>query len=209
MKHILLCDDHSLVRNAIKFILLEEFKEIEFGEANNTSEIFHKIKEKKWDILILDENMPCRNGLEILKKIKDEKTNIPVLIFSLYAEDLVAVRILRSGAAGYLSKNTVDTELIKAVHQILKGKKYISPTVAELIAGQLENPHGKAPHEFLSDREYQTLLLISSGKNVSQIAEELVLSVATISTYRARILEKMGMKNNAELANYAIRNNLV
>ena len=208
-KKILIADDHSAIRNGVKLILSNEFSNIEFGEAINAKEVFKKVKEKKWDILILDMDMPGRSGLEVLKQLKDEKEDIRVLMFSMHPEEQVALRALKSGAFGYLSKDTADTELVIAVHQIMDGKKYITPAVAEMLASQLENPDNKAPHEFLSDREYQTLLLIASGKTISEIAEELSLSVPTVSTYRARILEKTGMKTSAELTRYAIRNNLV
>jgi DNA-binding NarL/FixJ family response regulator len=209
MKKILLVDDHSVIRNGVKQILLREFTQVEFGEAANGIEAFRLIREKNWDIIILDMDMPGRNGLEVLKQLKDENTKIPVLMFSLHPEEQIAIRALKSGAAGYLGKNSADTELLKAVQQILSGKKYITPSLAEQLANQIENPQDKAPHEFLSDREYQTLLLFANGKTVSEIADELLLSVPTISTYRVRILEKMNMKTNAELVSYAIRNNLV
>jgi DNA-binding NarL/FixJ family response regulator len=209
MKKILLVDDHSVIRNGVKQILLREFTQVEFGEAANGIEAFRLIREKNWDIIILDMDMPGRNGLEVLKQLKDENTKIPVLMFSLHPEEHIAIRALKSGAAGYLGKNSADTELVKAVQQILSGKKYITASLAEQLANQIENPHHKAPHELLSDREYQTLLLFANGKTVSEIADELLLSVPTISTYRVRILEKMNMKTNAELVSYAIRNNLV
>ena len=167
------------------------------------------INEKKWDILIQDIDMPGRNGFEVLKQLKDDGIKTPVLVFSMHPEEQIAIRAIKLGAAGYLSKDTADEELIKAIRVIMNGKKYITPSLAEQLVMQLENPNSKAPHELLSDREYQTLLLIAKGRNVSQIAEELSLGVPTISTYRARILEKTGMKTNAELATYAIRNNLV
>jgi DNA-binding NarL/FixJ family response regulator len=209
MKRILICDDHSAIRNGVKLILANEFNEIEFGEAINAIEIFKKLKEEKWDLIILDMDMPGRNGLEVLKQLKSEKSEVPILMFSMHPEGQIAVRALRSGAAGYLSKDTADTELVKAIQLILAGKRYITPAIAELLADQLENPLNKAPHELLSDREYQTLLLIASGRTVSQIAEELSLSITTVSTYRTRILEKTAMKTSAELTSYAIRNNLV
>lgn len=209
MKKILLADDHIVVRRGLKQILADEFSELEFGEASNSIEIFKKIKENKWDIIILDINMPGRNGLEVLSQIKDEKIAVPVLVLSSHPEEQIAIRVLKSGGSGYLSKDSADTELVKAVHHIFGGKKYITPSLAEQLALQIENPLNKAPHELLSDREFQTLLLIASGKQVSQIASELSLSVPTVSTYRSRILEKMSMKTNADLANYAIRNGLV
>ncbi|MEK6616298.1 MAG: response regulator transcription factor [Bacteroidota bacterium] len=209
MKRILIADDHPAIRDGVKLILTNEFSEVEFGEASNAAEIFRLIKKKKWDILILDMEMPGRNGLEVLQQFKDEKIPVPVLVFSFHPEAQIAIRALTAGAWGYLSKDTADTELLKAIQQILSGKKYIPPSLAEQLVAQLGNPLDKAPHELLSDREYETLLLIAKGKTISQIAHELSLSVPTISTYRARILEKMGMQNSAEITNYAIRNNLV
>ena len=209
MKKILIADDHSAIRNGVKLILTSEFHDVEFGEATNSNEIFKKLKEKKWDLLILDMNMPGRNGLEVLKQLKEEKSSVKVLMFSMHPEDQIALRAFRTGASGYLSKDTADTQLIIAVNQILNGKKYITPEMAEQMVAQLENPTDKLPHELLSNREYQTLLLIASGKTISQIAEELSLSVPTISTYRARILEKMNFKNSAELTHYSLSNHLV
>ena len=209
MKKILICDDHQAIRKGIKYILEAEFSGSEFDEASSANEVLKKINEKKWDILIQDIDMPGRNGFEVLKQLKDDGIKIPVLVFSMHPEEQIAIRAIKLGAAGYLSKDTADEELIKAIRVIMTGKKYITPSLAEQLVMQLENPNNKAPHELLSDREYQTLLLIAKGRNVSQIAEELSLGVPTISTYRARILEKTGMKTNAELATYAIRNNLV
>ena len=209
-KRILICDDHSAMRKGVKDILSAAFSEIEFGEAKNAVEVLKKVKEKKWDILILDMDMPPgRNGLEVLQQMKEEEIKIPVLIFSLHPEEQIAIRTLRTGAAGYLSKDVADEELLKAVQHILSGRKYITPSLAEQMATQLENPENKPPQELLSDREYETLLLMAKGKTTSEIAEELSLSVSTISTFRARILEKMNMKTNAELVAYALRNNLV
>jgi DNA-binding NarL/FixJ family response regulator len=153
--------------------------------------------------------MPGRNGLDALKQLKEENPDVRVLMFSMHPEEQVAVRALKSGAYGYLAKDTAGEELVTAIRLILNGKKYITPSIAEQLVSYVGNPVNKAPHELLSDREYQTLLLIGSGKTVSQIAEQLSLSIPTISTYRARILEKMGMKTNAELIGYTVRNNLV
>jgi two-component system invasion response regulator UvrY len=209
MKKILVADDHPAIRNGVKLILKNEFGEVEFGEASNAVEIFKVLNEKKWDILILDMDMPGRNGLEVLKQLKSENNKIPVLVFSMHPEEQIAVRVIKSGAQGYLSKDSASEDLGKAVHHILSGKKYITPALAEQLANLIGNPTDKAPHELLSDREYQTLLLIASGKTVSQIAEELLLSVPTISTYRTRILEKMNFKTSAELTHYAISKGLV
>lgn len=209
MKRILIADDHPTMRDGVKQILVAQFSEIEFGEASNAAEISRKVREKDWDLLILDMDMPGRNGLEVLKQLKEEDMPIPVLMFSMYPEEQIAVRAFRAGASGYLSKGSAGTELANAVQMILSGKKYITPSLAEQLALQLYNPQNKAPHELLSDREYQTLMLMAKGKTTSEIADELSLSIPTISTFRARLLEKMGMKTNAELVSYAIRNNLV
>jgi two-component system invasion response regulator UvrY len=209
MKKILIADDHSAIRNGVKYILTGEFPEIEFGEALNAQDLFQKLTVNSWDVLILDIDLPGRSGLDVLRQLRDENNRIPVLVFSFHQEEQIAIRALRSGAFGYLAKDAADTELVKAISLIFAGKKYISSLVSEQLISQLENPLNKAPHEFLSDREYETLLLIAVGKSVSQMAEELSLSVSTINTYRARILEKMDMKSNAQLIHYAIENKLV
>lgn len=209
MKKILIADDHPSMRDGVKQILAKQFSEVEFGEASNAIEIFKKIKEKKWDAIILDMDMPGRNGLEVLKQIKDEGNKTPVLMFSMHPMEQVAVRAIKAGAMGYLSKDAASDELANAINIILTGRKYITPSLAEQLAAYIENPENKPPHELLSDREYQTLLLMAKGKTVTQIADELSLSTPTISTFRARILEKMNMKTSAELVSYAIRNNLV
>ncbi len=209
MKRILLADDHPAIRNGTRLIIENQFKDVEFGEASNAIEIFKLMKDGKWDMLIIDMDMPGRNGLEVIAQLKDQNYKTPILMFSMHPEEQVAIRALKAGAAGYLAKDAPGEEMVKAIQLILAGRKYITPSIAEKLASQLENPLNKAPHELLSDREYQTLLLFAGGKTVSEIASELSLGIPTISTYRARILEKMGMKTNAELVSYAIRNNLV
>lgn len=209
MKNILICDDHPSIRKGIKLILEDEFSTAKIEEASSAAEVLKKIHAKTWDIVILDVDMPGRNGLDVLAQLKEEAIKIPVLIFSMHPEEQIALRALKLGASGYLSKSTADEELVKAIHHIMLGRKYITASLAEQMAMQMENPSDKALHELLSEREYQTLLLIAKGRTVSQIAEELSLSVPTISTYRSRILEKTGMKTNAELTTYGIRNNLV
>ena len=206
---ILVADDHSAIRIGVKQICANEFPGMRFGEAVNYTEVFQQIKSAQWDILILDVDLPGRNGLDILKQIKAEKMKIPVLMFSFHSEEQIAVRALKLGAAGYLSKDAADLELVKAVKRVIDGKKYVSASLSEKLLDLLDDTSNKDPHELLSDREYQTLLLIASGKTVSEIADNLCLSKPTISTYRARILEKMRMKNNAELTTYAITQKLV
>ncbi|MBI4931010.1 MAG: response regulator transcription factor [Bacteroidetes bacterium] len=209
MKKILIADDHQVVRKGLKQILEDEFSDVEFGEAENAAETLQKVSEKKWDLLILDINMPGRSGLEVLHQLKEEKNMLPVLVLSMHAEEQIAVRTFKSGAWGYLSKDAADTDLVKAIHQILSGKKYISPRVAELLAEQLENPSGKAPHEHLSDREYETFIHLAKGKTVSQIAKEVSLSIPTVSTFRTRALDKMKMETNSDLIRYAVDNKLI
>ena len=206
---ILIADDHSAIRIGVKQICANEFPGMRFAEAVNYTEVFQQIKSAQWDILILDVDLPGRNGLDILKQIKAEKMKIPVLMFSFHSEEQIAVRALKLGAAGYLSKDAADLELVKAVKRVIDGKKYVSASLSEKLLDLLDDTSNKDPHELLSDREYQTLLLIASGKTVSEIADNLCLSKPTISTYRARILEKMRMKNNAELTTYAITQKLV
>lgn len=208
-RKILIADDHSAIRIGVKQICLGEFPSVQFGEAVNYSEVFQQLKEADWDILILDIDLPGRNGLDILKQIKAEKYKVPVLMFSFHGEEQIALRALKMGAAGYLSKDAADLELVKAINKIIDGKKYVSQSLSEKLLSMLDESSSKEPHELLSDREYQTMLLIASGKTVSEIADILYLSTPTISTYRARILKKMRLKNNAELTTYAISQKLV
>ncbi|MGZ3750262.1 MAG: response regulator [Mucilaginibacter sp.] len=208
-RKILIADDHSAIRIGVKQICLGEFPSVQFGEAINYSEVFQKLKEADWDILILDIDLPGRNGLDILKQLKAEKYKVPVLMFSFHGEEQIALRALKMGAAGYLSKDAADLELVKAINKIIDGKKYVSQSLSEKLLNMLDENSAKEPHELLSDREYQTMLLIASGKTVSEIADILYLSTPTISTYRARILKKMRLKNNAELTTYAISQKLV
>ncbi len=206
---ILIADDHSAIRIGVKQICANEFPSLRFGEAINYAEVFQQLKDGPWDILILDIDLPGRNGLDILKQLKADKIRTPVLMFSFHSEEQIAVRALKLGAAGYLSKDAADLELVKAIRRIIDGKKYVSAALSEKLLDMLDDTSDKEPHELLSDREYQTLLLIASGKTVSEIADSLCLSKPTVSTYRARILEKMRMKNNAELTTYAITQKLV
>lgn len=209
IKKILIADDHSAIRIGVSHICISEFPGVVIGEATNYAEVFQKLSSDNWDILILDIDLPGRNGLDILQQIKAEKLKIPVLMFSFHGEEQIALRALKLGASGYLSKDAADLELVKAINQIVSGRKYVSQTLSEQLLYLLDNDSNKEPHELLSEREYQTMLLIASGKTVTEIAEILSLSKATISTYRARILEKMKMKTNASLTTYAITQKLV
>lgn len=206
---ILIADDHPIVREGYKKILMSQPDMDVTGEAGNGQEVLDLIQKKDFDLILLDISMPGRSGLEILKELKGQKPHLPVMILSIYPEEQYAIRALKAGAAGYLTKASAPEELISAIRKVSRGGKYISSSLAEKLAYELDGDAEKAPHETLSDREYQILLMIASGKTVSDIAEEMCLSVKTVSTYRSRILDKMKLKNNAELTTYAIRNKLV
>jgi DNA-binding NarL/FixJ family response regulator len=179
------------------------------GEAANASELLEKVRSEPWDIVLLDITMPGRGGLEVLKDLKRERGKLPVLVLSMHPEDQFGLRVLKAGAAGYLTKDSAPEELVKAIRKVCGGGKYISPALAEQLAMHLDADGPRPPHEFLSDREYQVMCLIASGKRVGDIAKELALSVKTISTYRLRVLEKMDLKTNAELTRYAIERALI
>ena len=207
--NILLADDHSIVRRGLREILLEEFPDANFQEAADGQELIRKMRAEKFDVIISDVSMPGKNGLEALKVIKAESPTIPVLVLSIHPEELYAIRVLKAGASGYLTKESAPEELVKAVRMVMAGRKYITPSLAEKMASNLDNDFSKLPHELLSDRELDVLKLIAGGKTVSEIANDLSLSVNTISTYRARVLEKMNLKSTSELTFYAISNNLI
>lgn len=209
MIKILIADDHAIVRRGLKQILTETSDMIVAGEAHNGQELLEKARSDHWDVVVLDISMPGRGGLDILKQLKSEQPKLPVLMLTIHPEDQYAVRVLRAGASGYLTKESAPDHLVEAIRKVARGGKYISPHLAEKLAFNLESISERPPHEALSDREFQVLRLIASGKTVKDIGEELSLSVKTISTYRTRILEKMKMKNNAELTHYAIQQKLV
>ena len=206
---ILIADDHPIVRAGFKQVLSETPDLVVADEAGNGQEVLEHLKKKKYDVVLLDISMPGKNGLEILKELKTDYPKLPVLILSIYPEEQYAIRALKAGAAGYLTKESAPHELISAIRKISAGGRYISESLAEKLATYLNVDMTKSPHETLSDREHQVMRLIASGKTVSEIAENLNLSVKTISTYRTHILEKMKMKNNAEITLYAVQNKLV
>ncbi len=206
---ILITEDHVVVRQGLKLILADHFKKAVFGEARNATEALARVWKDKWDVVVLDITMPGRSGLEVLKEIKRSRPKLPVLILSMHPEDQFAVRLFKAGAAGYLTKESAGEELVGAIKKVVAGGRYISPSMAERMASYLTVDVQKAPHERLSDREFLILRMIGSGKPVGQIAKELSLSISTVSTYRARILQKMDMKNNAELTHYALQKELV
>jgi len=204
----LIVDDHAIVRQGLRRIL-EDADGMEVGaEAANGIEALKKIREGKWDVVLLDVSMPEKNGIDTLKQIMDGNSGAKVLILSMYAEDQYAVRLLKAGASGYMTKDTAPEQLVDAIRKVVAGKKYISPLLAELLLQECGTDSGKPCHELLSDREYQVLRLLGSGEKVSEIAKALSLSVKTVSTYRTHILEKMKLKNNAELIFYVMEHGL-
>ncbi|HSN61131.1 MAG TPA: response regulator transcription factor [Ferruginibacter sp.] len=209
MLKVLIADDHTVVRRGLRQILLEGFPSAQVEEVADAEELIKKVIQAPWDLVISDLSMPGRSGLEALQQIKQIQPKLPVLILSIHPEDQYAIRVLRAGASGYLSKDMAPDELVIAVQKVLMGKKYITDTIAEKLASVLDQDSSKAPHEILSDREFSVLKLLASGKSVSEIAESMFLSVTTVSTYRTRIMVKMNMKNNADLTLYAIENKLL
>jgi two-component system invasion response regulator UvrY len=206
---ILIADDHAVVRLGLKKILTEAFKRAYIGEATNSQEALERVWKEPWDVVILDLTMPGRSGLEVLKEIKRERPRLPVLILSMHPEDQFAVRLLKAGASGYMTKESAPEELVGAVKKAVAGGRYVSIGLAEKLASLVARDVHAAPHESLSDREFLILRLIASGKAVGAIARDLSLSVKTVSTYRARVLLKMSMANNSELIHYCFQNQLV
>lgn len=209
MIKVCVVDDHAVVREGLKRIIAENPGMAVTAEAGDGHEALKVIQSEPCDVVLLDITMPNKNGLDVLKQLHSESPRLPVLVLSMHAEDQYAVRVLRAGAAGYLTKESAPAKLVQAIRKVVRGGKYVSPTLAEKLVFDLDSDATKAPHQILSDREYQVLCMIASGKTVTQIANELTLSVKTISTYRVRILEKLSMKNNAELTRYAIKEGLV
>jgi two-component system, NarL family, invasion response regulator UvrY len=207
---ILIADDHAIVREGLKQILADT-KDIEVaGDAENGNDAVRLARNSDCDVLLLDISMPDRNGIDVLKQIKKEVPKLAVLMLTMHREDQYAIRSLKAGAAGYLNKQSAPAELVDAIRQVAAGRKYISAALAQELANQVGDEHRDTPpHETLSDREYQTLVMIASGKAVSEIAVELSLSVKTVSMYRSRLLQKMKLRHNAELTHYAIKNHLV
>jgi two-component system, NarL family, invasion response regulator UvrY len=204
MIKILIADDHAIVRKGLKQILAETPDMVVAGEAGNGPDLLDKVRAGSWDVVILDISMPGRGGLEILKQLKSERPKVHVLVLTMHPEDQYAIRVFKAGASGYLTKESAPEQLVAAIRKVARGGKYVSPHLAEKLAFDLENGSDKPPHETLSDREYQIMCMIASGKTVGNMADELSLSVKTISTYRARLLKKMRLKNNAEVTRYVI-----
>lgn len=209
MIKVLIADDHAIVRAGIKQVLSESPDNVVTGEAEDGNQVISKIHEQDWDVVLLDITMPGKTGLEILKLIKSERPRLPVLILSIHDENQYALRALKGGAAGYLSKSCIPAQLVTAVSKVAAGGKYITSALAEKLADAIDTNIGGVPHERLSDRELQVFQMLASGKKVSQIGREISLSTKTISSHRANILSKMGMNSNLELMFYAIENGLV
>ncbi len=206
---VFIADDHAIVREGLKQILAETRDIVVAGEAENGLDAIKLFRKSECQVMLLDISMPDRSGIEVLKQIKKEKPELAVLMLSMHREDQYAIRSLKAGAAGYLTKQSAPRELVTAIRQVAGGLKYISPALAQELANHVGEDHEAPPHDSLSDREYQTLTMIASGKTVGMIAKELSLSVKTVSEYRARLLVKMKLKNSAELTHYAIKNQLI
>jgi DNA-binding NarL/FixJ family response regulator len=206
---VLIADDHAVFRRGLRETLAEIFSRVTFGEAKTAQETVELVRRQEWDVVILDISMPGKSGLDILDEMKRLRPRLPILLLSMHPEEQFARRALKTGAAGYLTKESVPEELKEAVRKVVAGGRYVSATLAEKLAVDLREGADTPLHELLSDREFQVLRMIASGRSVKDIAEELSLSVKTVSTYRARILEKSGMKTNAELIRYALQSQLV
>lgn len=209
MIRILIADDHAIVRRGMKQILLEQYPSADVAEAGDAETLVAKVVEGGWDIVITDMNMPGRSGLDALHQIKQIDPALPVLIMSMYPEDQYALRVIKAGASGYVGKETIHDNLVNAIETVRKGKRFITPSIAEKLADAIDTAKKSEPHELLSDREFDVFKLLANGKSVTDIATQLSLSATTVSTYRSRILEKMQMKSNAELARYAVENKLI
>lgn len=206
---ILVVDDHYVVRQGLKGILQEHYAAVEFGDAANAQEALELTWKQEWDLILLDIAMPGRGGLDLLKDLRQSFPKLPVIVLSMHPEEQFAIRVLKLGAASYIRKDSAGQELVKGVEAALRGAKYITPSIALQLASNLERNDEGPSHLSLSDREYQVLCLLASGKTVKEVGYELSLSVKTISTYRTRILEKMGLRNNSQLMRYAVQNRLI
>lgn len=209
MIRVLIADDHSILRRGLAQIIAETADMQVCGEAGNGAQAVKFAREHPVDVVLLDITMPDRNGLDTLKQLKKEKPKLAVLMLSMHPEEIYALRAIKAGASGYLNKASAPALLVTAIRQVAGGRRYISPAVAEELAGTIADGADRPPHAALSDREYETMRLIASGKTVSEIAAEMSLSVKTVSVYRARLLQKMQLKNNSELTHYALKNQLV
>ncbi len=206
---IILCDDHPVVREGLTRILLSHLDIASIREADSGQALLDLVRDQRCDVVVLDIGLPGRNGLDVLRQLKQERPRTPVLMLSVHAADQYALRSLRAGASGYLTKNLATEELVKAIRTVVSGRRYVTADVAERLADDLDRPSDRSPHETLSDREFEVLSLLASGKSVKQVADDLSLSYNTISTYRSRVCGKLGVKTDAEIIRYAIRHGLV
>jgi len=206
---IIIADDHIIIRAGIKQLLEGAHDMVVAGEASDGQKLIQEIQKNHYDVIVIDISMPGRNGIEIIKQIRASGDKTPILALSYYPEEQFAIRVLKAGACGYMNKDVQPEELVEAIYKVARGGTYVSPAVAEKLAMNINMTQEASPHESLTDREYEVFLKIAGGMTVSEIADEMFLSVKTVSTYRARILEKLNLKNNAEITYYAIRNNLI
>jgi two-component system, NarL family, invasion response regulator UvrY len=209
MIRVLIADDHAIVRKGLRQLLIEEYPSATIEEVGDAESLMNKAMQGSWDVVICDLSMPGRSGLDALRQIKQSAPSLPVLIMSMHPEDQYALRVLKAGASGYLNKESIHDEVIRAIRTVLLGKKFITPSIAERLAEAFDPESTAQPHEILSDREFDVFKLIATGKSVSEIAQQLSLSVTTVSTYRARVLDKMKLKSNADLTRYALEKSLI
>lgn len=209
MIRVLIADDHAIVRKGLKQLLQEEYPFVVVEEAGDAEGLIKKAITGEWDVVICDMNMPGRSGLDALKQIKQISPKLPVLIMSMYPAEQYAIRVLKAGASGYLSKDSIHDELIEAIQTVLRGKKFITPSIAEKLLDVFNTDNEQPPHGSLSDREFDVFKLLAAGRTITEIADQLSISATTVSTYRSRILEKMNMRTNAELTKYSLENNLL
>jgi len=206
---ILIADDHSVVRKGLRSILVDSYPHAQIEEVGDAMELINKVAKEEWTVIISDISMPGRSGVDAIKQVKEIAPKTPMLMLSVHAPEQYAVRCIKAGASGYLTKESAPEELVKAIEHILTGKRYITPDIAEMLADAYGEDIDKSPHELLSDREFEVLKLIAAGVSITEVAEQLMLSVNTVSTYRARILEKMHMHTNADMIKYAIKHNII
>ena len=206
---ILIADDHSVVRKGLRSILVDSYPHAQIEEVGDAMELINKVAKEEWTVIISDISMPGRSGVDAIKQVKEIAPKTPMLMLSVHAPEQYAVRCIKAGASGYLTKESAPEELVKAIEHILTGKRYITPDIAEMLADAYGEDIDKSPHELLSDREFEVLKLIAAGVSITEVAEQLMLSVNTVSTYRARILEKMHMHTTADMIKYAIKHNII